>query len=66
MSKKFLLDLPDIEHRALKIAAAQANRSMHQFVRDAITEKIQREHASASLHAPDAHATETEAPANED
>ena len=52
MSKKFLLDLPNPEHQALKIAAAQANASMHTFIRDAIAEKIQRGQASATLHAP--------------
>ena len=59
MSKKFLLDLPDPEHRSLKIAAAQANASMHQFVRDAIVEKIWREQASAALYASSAGSNET-------
>jgi len=63
MSKKFLLDLPETEHQALKIAAAQTSRSMHQFVRDAIAEKIRREHASASLHARHADVNEADVPA---
>ena len=60
MSKKFLLDLPDSEHQALKIAAAKANLSMHQFVRDGVVEKIQREQASAALCAQDADGNETD------
>lgn len=61
MSKKFLLDLPDTEHQALKIAAARANASMHQFVRDAILEKVRREQAAASLHASGADANDAAA-----
>ena len=38
----------------LKLAAVQVGVSMHTFIRDAIKEKILREHAAASLHASSA------------
>lgn len=63
MSKKFLLDLPETEHHARTIAAAQAHHSMQQCVRDALAEQIRREHASASLHAPHADRNAADGPA---
>lgn len=66
MSTKVPRDLPDAEHQALKIAAAPTNRSVHQWGRDAMSEKIWREHASASWHAPNAEANETDVPAKAD
>lgn len=56
MSKKFLLDLPDTEHQSLKVAAVQVGASMNQFIREAIKEKILRQHPSEVLHASGAHA----------
>jgi hypothetical protein len=53
MSKNFLLDLSDTEHQSLKIAVAQASVSMHEFVRNAIAEKIRREQAPGSLLSPE-------------
>lgn len=43
MSKSFLLQLPDDDHQALKLAAVQARLSMHQFLLDALREKIARQ-----------------------
>ena len=43
MSKSFLLQLPSDDHQALKLAAVQARLSMHQFLLDALREKIARQ-----------------------
>jgi len=53
---RFPLHLPIEERKALRIAAASADMSMTDFVRRAITEKIQREQASELLHATNADA----------
>jgi len=42
MIKRFPLQFTEDERRALKIASAQMNTSMNQFIRDAIAEKIAR------------------------
>ena len=54
MSKTFLLHIPDNEHQALKLAAVQANTSMNQFIRDAIAEKITRQHGEQAALASEA------------
>jgi predicted HicB family RNase H-like nuclease len=43
MIKRFPLQCTEAEHRALKVAAAQAGISMNQFIRDALHEKIARQ-----------------------
>jgi plasmid stability protein len=53
MSKTFLLHIPDREHQALKIAAAQVGASMNQFIRDAIMEKIAGQNVERSAPAPE-------------
>ena len=45
MIKRFPLQFTEAEHRALKVAAAQAGISMNQFIRDALQEKIARQNA---------------------
>jgi hypothetical protein len=61
MSKKFLLDLPDTEHQSLKVAAVQSGASMNQFIREAIKEKILRQHLSEALHTSGADANTRDA-----
>lgn len=53
MSKAFLLHIPDNEHQGLKLAAVQAGTSMNQFIRDAIAEKIERQHMERAAPTPD-------------
>ncbi len=45
MIKRFPLQFTEAEHRALKVAAAQAGISMNQFIRDALQAKIVRQNA---------------------
>lgn len=45
MIKRFPLQFTEAEHRAMKIAAAQAGISMNQFIRDALQDKIARQNA---------------------
>jgi predicted HicB family RNase H-like nuclease len=45
MIKRFPLQFTEAEHRATKVAAAQAGISMNQFIRDALQEKIARQNA---------------------
>ena len=45
MIKRFPLQFTESEHRAMKVAAAQAGISMNQFIRDALQEKIARQNA---------------------
>ena len=61
MIKRFPLQFTEAEHRALKVAAAQAGSSMNQFIRDALTEKIARQNAETA--APNVLAQASEKPA---
>jgi uncharacterized protein (DUF1778 family) len=54
MSKTFLLHIPDNEHQLLKLAAVQSGTSMNQFIRDAIAEKIARQHVEQPVPISDA------------
>ncbi len=58
MIKRFPLQFTEAEHRAMKVAAAQAGISMNQFVRDAIHEKIARQNADSKDSAALAKASE--------
>jgi predicted HicB family RNase H-like nuclease len=58
MIKRFPLQCSEAEHRAMKVAAAQAGISMNQFIREAIQEKIARQHAPTEQSSALANASE--------
>jgi len=58
MIKRFPLQFTEAEHRAMKVAAAQAGISMNQFIRDALQEKIARQDADTNVSAALAQAGE--------
>ena len=58
MIKRFPLQFTEAEHRAMKVAAAQAGISMNQFIRDALQEKIARQNAESEAFAVLAKASE--------
>jgi len=58
MIKRFPLQFTEAEHRAMKVAAAQAGISMNQFIRDALQEKIARQDADTNVSAALAQASE--------
>ena len=58
MIKRFPLQFTEAEHRAMKVAAAQAGISMNQFIRDALQEKVARQNADSKDSAALAKASE--------
>ena len=58
MIKRFPLQFTEAEHRAMKVAAAQAGISMNQYIRDALQEQIARQNADSAASTVLANASE--------